>query len=268
MTTVTPLPSTWFQGDPFVGQECAVRAMLRNPMHPLVAVVRHTPHHHGALLAAGLRAAIGHHGMFSYPAEYGAVHATAMLAAWIGFEPEAVHEDLGGTVTVVRSGLGHRDDQKWHTDSTPWSRPNRLTLLGQIHLADGHRAPPTELLPLAAVDDALSAYPDVLQSLRSIPVPWRQNFPEWRQFAAPILAVDPPRWVGSVLEQCMAELPASLQSAVEVFRSIIADLPHVKATVDPGRLLIFDNHANLHRGPQIEQHLERTLIRIKIGGAP
>lgn len=265
-TPPTPLPASWFEVDPLTGNDNDVRALLRDPSHPLVEVVRRTSPDEGAALDMGLRSALGAHGFFSYPQEYGALHATALLAAWIGFDPAAVHEDLGGTVTIVRSGLGHRDDQKWHTDSTPWRRPNRLTLLGQVHLAEGFEAPATELLPLAVAEEALSAHPDALHVLRSMPVPWRRNFPDRPQLGAPILSIDLPRWVGSVLEQCINDLPAELQAAVGVFRSTIDTLPPVKAVVEPGQLLIFDNHANLHRGPNIEQVLERRLIRIKIGG--
>lgn len=268
MTSVpTPLPSSWVDVDPLTGDDDDVRALLRDPAHPLVAIVRATPRGEGAALAKGFRSALGAHGLFSYPQDHGALHATAMLAAWIGFDPVKVHEDLGGMVTIVRSGLGGRADQKWHTDSTPWRRPNRLTLLGQIHLAEGCEAPATELLPFATVDDALSVHPEALQILRSSPVPWRGNLPNLSGFDAPILAIDTPRWLETVLDQCGDDLPVDLQAAVGVFRSTIGALPPVGAVVEPGQLLLFDNYANLHRGPNIEQDLERSLVRIKIGGA-
>lgn len=265
--TVTPLPSSWFDVSSLEGDDKDVRALLRAKSHPLVDVVRRTPRDEGAVLSAGLRAALGSHGLYSYPKESGALHAATMLAIWIGFDPTTVHEDLGGTVTIVQSGLGHRDDQKWHTDSTPWRRPNRLTLLGQVNLGEGLEAPATELLPIGTVDKALSAHPAELHILRSSPVPWRQNFPDRVPLTAPILAIDQPRWVGSVLDQCMADLHNELQTAVGIFRSTLQDLPPVAAVVEPGRLLIFDNHANLHRGPNIEQKHERRLVRIKIGGS-
>jgi hypothetical protein len=264
----TPLPSAWFDVEPLAGDDSDVRELLRDPKHHLIDVVRRTPPEQGRALAAGVRSSVGAHATFSYPAEHGAIHATALLAAWMGPAPESVHEDLGGTVTIVRSGSGHRDDQQWHTDSTPWWRPNAMTLLGQVHLAEGQRAPATELLPLSIVDLAMANYPSALTTLRSIAVPWRRNFPDRRQFAAPILSFDPPRWVGSVLADLTKELPRNLATAVETFRSAIAELPPVRAIVEPGQLLIFDNRANLHRGPKIEQDLERRLIRIKLGGTP
>mgnify|MGYP003493805292 FL=1 len=196
--TATPLPSSWFTIDPVVGDDVEVRHVLRDSSHPLVAAIRRTPVEEARELAAGVRSAFGSHAQFSYPREYGAVHAAAALAAWIGPAPESVHEDLGGTVTIVQSGLGHRDDQKWHTDSTPWWRPNAMTLLGQVHLAGGFEAPATELLPISAVDEAMAAHPAALHTLRSTPVPWRRNFPQRRQFSAPVLSMGPPRGVGSV----------------------------------------------------------------------
>lgn len=233
--TVTPLPEAWFEVEPLTGDDASVRALLRDPSHPLVDLVRRTPPDQGRLLAVGVRSAIGAHAEFSYPEEYGAVHAAALLAAWIGPSPESVHEDLGGTVTVVRSGLGHRDDQHWHTDSTPWWRPNSMTLLGQVHLGEGYVAPATELLPLVVVDQAMSAHPAALRELRSTHVPWRsKNFSERRQFSAPILSLDLPRWVGSVVSELVDDLTPAMRESVAIFRSTIAGLPPVKVVVEPG----------------------------------
>lgn len=266
--TAIPLPRFWFDGEPLIGDEDTVRGLLRDPAHSLVELVRLTPSDEARALASGVRSAVGAHAQFDYPREYGALHATAALAAWIGLAPGSVHEKLGGTVTIVRSGLGHRDDQKWHTDSTPWWRPNAMTLLGQIHLAAGFDAPATELLPLGVVDAAMADYPAALHTLRSTPVPWRRNFPDRRQFSAPILSLDLPRWVGSVLADLADELPAGVREAADIFSATIDALPPVRAVVEPGRLLMLDNRANLHRGPRIEQDLERQLIRIKLGGEP
>ncbi|WP_395641011.1 hypothetical protein [Pseudolysinimonas sp.] len=267
--TAIPLPAAWFDLEPLTGDDATVRGLLRDPAHPLVEAVRRTPTQQGRELAAGLRSAIGAHAEFTYPAEHGAVHAVAMLAAWIGPSPESIHEDLGGTVTIVRSGLGHRDDQQWHTDSTPWWRPNAMTLLGHVHLGLGFDAPATELLPLVAVDEAMAAHPAALQVLRSRPVPWRsKNFADRKQFSAPILSLDLPRWVGSVVAELDDEFAPEMRDAVAVFRATIADLSPVQAVVEPGRLVMFDNRTNLHRGPHIEPTLDRRLIRIKLGGAP
>ena len=266
--TEIPLPARWFTVTPLTGDDSSVRSVLRDPSHPLVEAVRHTPAAEARVLAEGVRRAFGAHMQFSYPSRAGALHATTALAAWIGLEPGSVHEDLGGTVTIVRSGLGHRDDQKWHTDSTPWLRPNAMTLLGQVHLADGFEAPSTELLPLGTVDEAMAEHPEVLHILRSTPVPWRRNFPDRRQLSAPILSLDPPRWVGSVLADLGDEISVELRDAVTVFKKTIDALLPVRAVVEPGRLLMFDNRANLHRGPNIEQNFERRLVRIKLGGEP
>lgn len=267
--TVTPLPAAWFDGEPLVGDDATVRALLRDPAHPLVELVRTTPPEQGLRLASGARSAVGAFAEFSYPIEHGALHAAALLAAWIGPPPASVHEDLGGTVTIVKSGLGHRDDQQWHTDSTPWWRPNAMTLLGQVHLAEGYAAPATELLPMLVIERAMAEHPAALRELRSTPVPWRsKNFADRRQFSAPILSLDLPRWVGSVVAELAPELTPAMGEAVAIFRSTIAELPPTRITVEPGRLLMFDNRANFHRGPQIEPTMERRLVRIKLGGEP
>lgn len=267
MTTV-PLPASWFETAPLTGDDATVRAVLRNQSHPLIETIRRTSSQEARVLATGVRSAVGSHTQFSYPGEHGALHAATALAAWIGPSPESVHEDLGGTVSIVRSGLGHRDDQKWHTDSTPWLRPNIMTLLGQVHLASGLETPATELLPIAQVDEALMPHPAILHTLRSTPVPWRRNFPERRQFDAPILSLDPPRWVGSVLADLEDDLGSELQHAVDLFRHVIDALAPIHAVAAPGLLLMFDNRANLHRGPDIDQNYERRLVRIKLGGEP
>lgn len=266
--TATPLPASWFSIDPLSGDDATVRSVLRDPSHPLIELIRRTPTDQARVLGAGVRSAVGAHAQFSYPPEHGALHAAAALAAWIGPAPESIHEDLGGTVTIVRSGLGHRDDQKWHTDSTPWWRPNAMTLLGHIHLAPGLASPATELLPISSVEDAMAVHPAALHLLRSTSVPWRRNFPNRRQLSAPILSLDLPRWVGSVLADLEGSLGKEMQNAVDVFRRTIDAMAPVRAVVEPGQLLMFDNRANLHRGPTIEQDFERRLVRIKLGGEP
>ena len=144
-----------------------------------------------------------------------------------------------------------------------------MTLLGQVHLAKGHAPPATELLPLVEVDRAMAAHPAALRALRSTPVPWRsKNFADRRQFSAPILSLDPPRWVGSVVAELESELSPEMRDATQIFAATIAKIPPVQVVVEPGRLVMFDNRANLHRGPQIEPTLERQLVRIKLGGEP
>jgi hypothetical protein len=71
-----------------------------------------------------------------------------------------------------------------------------------------------------------------------------------------------------VLDDLATELVLDLADAIKCFRDVIAELAPVQETVAPGQLLMFDNRANLHRGPKIEQDIERRLIRIKLGGSP
>jgi len=228
--------------------------------------VRETPAEDSQRLVAGVREAIGTHALFRYPEQHGALHASAMLAVWMGLGAVQVHEDLGGTVTVVRSGLGHRHDQAWHTDSTPWRRPNVMSLLGHIHIATGFELPATGLLPIATLESALATDSDALHELRTTHVPWRRNFPDREQLSAPILGIDSPRWVGSVLAELRHELTPPLRRAVDVLEKHLLELPPVEETVQPGQLLMFDNRTNFHRGPQVEQTHERQLVRIKLGG--
>lgn len=268
MAQTSSLPESWFEVEPLKGSDADIRAVLRDADHPLVRRVHQTSRDEALLVTEGLRRAHGGHALFTYPAEHGALHAVTMLAIWLGLSGHQLYEDLGPTVTIVRSGFGHRHDQSWHTDSTPWRRPNIMTLLGHLHLAPGYSPPATELLPIAAVEAELLPYGDVLHALRATPIPWRRNFPDRQQFAAPILSFDAPRWVDSVIDDLRVELEPHMAAAIKMLEAVMADLAPVQAVVEPGQLLIFDNRANFHRGPKIGQKLERELARIKLGGSP
>lgn len=265
---ITALPTEWFNMPPLIGDDETVRGILKNPHHAFTTATRQTEPDAGARLAVAVRSAHGTHARFSYPKEHGALHAVTMLASWLGLAGDGVHEQLGGTATIVRSGLGHRHDQQWHTDSTPWRQPNVMTMLGQVHLAEGIEPPATDLLPLRRVEQALAADPAALHLLRTQLIPWRRNFPDLEQFSAPILGIDAPRWVQSVLDDLHPDLDSEMIRAVEVLKQVLNESPAVEVTVQPGELVMFDNRANLHRGPRIEQNFERRLVRIKLGGRP
>ncbi|TFC80059.1 hypothetical protein E3O45_02645 [Cryobacterium sp. TMS1-20-1] len=263
-----PLPDEWFDLAPLAGNEQSLRTSLRHPAADAINAIAHTPSPSGARLVAAVRDARGGHQRFSYPEGHGAVHAVAMFASWMGLSGDRVHEDLGGAFTIVRSGLGHRHDQAWHTDSTPWRQPNVLTLLGQVHIAAGMEPPATGLLPIASIEQRLALDPAALHVLRTQAIPWRRNFPHLPQFSAPILAVDVPRWVGSVIHDLRPELAPDMLRAIAVLEGTLDGLPAVEATVRPGELVMFGNMANLHRGPKIDQDYERRLVRVKLGGRP
>lgn len=195
--------------------------------------------------------------------------AASSLALWLGFGRDTYSSAIGGHISIVSSGIGHRHDQAWHTDSTPWVVPNRWTILGLLSMRERLALPATGILPLETVASALAWDPAVLQRLRSHSVDWRANFPDLSPLRAPILDATFPRWVHPVVVEQHEEMGGEFQGAVESLVSVLSHgaLWH-EPTVKPGVLLVFDNYAVLHRAPLLEATAGRQLLRIKVGGVP
>lgn len=205
------------------------------------------------------------HVLVDYPADVSALRAATLIAGWMGVPPEAVHEHIGGTVSHVISGAGHRHDQSWHTDSTPWEEPNRYSILGFLNGAANTDAS-TDLQPIDALQDILADDPAALGALRHEDIAWRRNFPLLPALQAPILDPQTPRWVWPVLEQLLDEMSDDLRRGTLAVAQLINELPHQSPVVAPGRLLVFDNWRALHRGPHLDTSSRRELVRIKVGG--
>ena len=205
------------------------------------------------------------HAMIKYPNDMSGLRAAALTAAWMGVAPGAVHFDLGGTVSQVISGSGHRHDQSWHTDSTPWAEPNRYSVLA-FFAGDPDMNHSTDLLPIGTLVSQLAVDPPALHALRYEPIPWRRNFPQLPNLMAPVLAAAVPRWVWPVLEPLLRDLSEDLRRGVLALAGLVNDTSHYAPVVAPGRLLVFDNWRAMHRGPHLETGSGRELVRIKVGG--
>jgi len=205
------------------------------------------------------------HVVLEIPPCMSSVAAAALVAAWMGLRSDQVHDHIGGTVSHVVSGVGHRHDQSWHTDSTPWHEPNRYSVLGLLSGA-GADEESTDLLALSSLHQGLADDPAAWAALRTESIPWRRNFPHLARLKAPVLGTRHPRWVWPVLEELMDELSPDLQRGVALVARLVNDVPHHSPVVTRSQVLVFDNGQMLHRGPHLEESSGRELIRIKVAG--
>ncbi|HEY5854083.1 MAG TPA: hypothetical protein VIW24_08540 [Aldersonia sp.] len=205
------------------------------------------------------------HVVIEYSHDISSLHAVTLTSAWMGLSPRSVHNDLGGTVSHVVSGVGHRHDQSWHTDSTPWTVPNRYSILGFL-AGESDARQSTDLLPIGTLKPLLANDPTALSALRNEHIPWRRNFPDLNALDAPVLGKTIPRWVWPVLEPLLGDFSANLRRGVLALAEFANSTAHYAPVVAPGRVLVFDNRRALHRAPHLEAKSGRELIRIKIGG--
>lgn len=208
----------------------------------------------------------GCHVVVDVPAGMTPMLLASVVACWMGLEPAAMQEDIGGTVSHVVSGAGHRHDQSWHTDSTAWVDPNRYSVLGLVAgRLTGQES--TDLLPVETLARAVAVDPAAAAALASEPITWRRNFPYLAALDAPILADPVTRWVWPVVEEEMKGAPEALRRGAALVASLLNELPFHRAIVSATQVLVFDNWRALHRGPHLERDAGRELIRIKVTGA-
>jgi hypothetical protein len=269
---VLTLPGEWF-ADPqdWTGlADATALAALRTEHYPAHRAVRATPPDTAAGFDLALRTALGSgYAVLAYPGPASPVRAAVCLASWLGLTGSGLSTQIGGHVSVVESGIGHGDNQDWHTDSTPWQVPNRWTVLAHLGAAGATAFPPTGILPLAEVTAALAATdPGALVTLRSTPVRWRANFAALPDLGAPVLDQVQPRWVRPVVAEQLTDHGPDLVRAAGLLESVLARTDSAEAVVRPGRLLVLDNQAVLHRSPRLDHTCGRRLLRIKVGGLP
>lgn len=224
-----------------------------------------------ARFAAGLRAALAGPSRSALVTDFPPgrnTTVTALVAALLGETGYASCEPIGGPVSVVTSGARLRHDQAWHTDSTPWARPNRWTVLGLLRQDPRHRRAPTGVLPWTAVDRDWDPGPSATAELSGTALSWRTAFPGLPALTAPVRAAAP-RWMRPAVEAVRGGLPPGTAAALDALdRRLSAVTGWYEAVVEPGTVLVFDNHAALHRGPEFHEPSRRTLLRIKVSGLP
>jgi hypothetical protein len=206
------------------------------------------------------------HVVLELPLGMSSVAAAVLVSAWMGLRPDQVHGDIGGTVSHVVSGAGHRHDQSWHTDSTPWQEPNRYSALGLLS-GVGTDDQSTDLLALNSLQQRLVAVdPAAWMALQTEPIEWRHNFPHLANLQAPVFGPQKPRWVWPVLMEQMDEFSPALRRGVGLVARLVNEVPYDSPVVTMSKLLVFDNGRMLHRGPHLEESSGRELIRVKVAG--
>jgi hypothetical protein len=195
------------------------------------------------------------------------VETVSLLGALLGDVTYAASPALGGPASAVPTGGIDRYEQAWHTDSTPWLIPNRWSILGLLREDPRLKDAPTSILPWSTLGAEWRGNAELQEALRTHPFSWRENYPGLPPLSAPIWG-DVPRWFWPTL----AKLTGDPAGRAAVCRAVDDTLRRAtrwyEAIVSPGRVLIFDNHAALHRGPAVRELSSRTLLRLKVAGIP
>lgn len=207
------------------------------------------------------------HVRVNHPLSMTSLQAATLTAAWMGVPTDAVHRLIGGTVSKVVSGVGHRHDQSWHTDSTPWKSPNNYSVLGHLNGAE-EGSGSTDLITVDSLKEYLTQHPESLSALKHEKIPWRSNFPKLAEMHEPIFGQVSTRWVWPVIEPILDSFSPSLRNGILIIMNQLNVSEHFSPVVKPGTVLIFDNRRVLHRGPAIGNESRRELVRIKVGGNP
>ncbi|PBC70237.1 hypothetical protein BX265_7633 [Streptomyces sp. TLI_235] len=191
----------------------------------------------------------------------------SVLGDLLGRHDHPASATLGGPVSEVPTGGVDRYEQTWHTDSTPWALPNRWTILGLLREDPELHEPATSVLPWAFVDEDRADGGVLPSVLRHEEVSWRTRYPGLAPLHAPVRG-EVPRWFRPALDAFLTGGTPGAAAGRELERRLAAVPQWYEAVVAPARVLVFDNHAALHRGPAIPRPSARTLLRFKVGGLP
>ena len=108
-----PIPAKWATTDltDLASVPAADEALRSGVPHAWLA--RNADTIHSLFAAEFWRRVNGPHGhvVLELPSGMSSVAAAALIGAWMGLLPDQVHGDIGGTVSHVVSGVGHRHDQ-------------------------------------------------------------------------------------------------------------------------------------------------------------
>lgn len=190
--------------------------------------------------------------------------ATAAIAAALGGLTGAQSGPLGGELTEIVTSTTFDHNLAWHTDSTSWERPNRWQVLTLIRPDELRRPAPTSILPWSTVLCAVSA--ESARTLGATTFGWRDQFPALTPLSAPILGQFP-RWLRPALGRHLeAGGESRCEPLVELSEAIGAATNFVDAELTTTSILVFDNHAVLHRGPHLDPDGGRAVLRLKLGG--
>ncbi|AHH98607.1 hypothetical protein [Kutzneria albida] len=191
----------------------------------------------------------------------------SLIGAVLGDVAYLADKTLGGPASVVPTGGIDRYEQAWHTDSTPWDIPNRWSVLGLLREDPVLERRATAILPWYLVAEQLHADDELPATLRSHLFSWREQYDGLPELHAPILG-STPRWFRPALAALIDDPERRVAACVAVDLELSRATTWYEAEVSSGRVLVFDNHAVLHRGPAVQKSSIRTLLRLKVNGMP
>jgi hypothetical protein len=195
------------------------------------------------------------------------VDVVSLLGALLGKVTYVASPALGGPASAVPTGGIDRYEQAWHTDSTPWTAPNRWSVLGLLQEDPALRDARTSVLPWTTLGEGWSGDAALTEALRHHRFSWREGYPALSPLSAPIWG-DPPRWFRPALARLIDDPTKRVAVCHAVDETLRRVTSWYETVISPGRVLIFDNHAALHRGPAVREPSPRTLLRLKVDGVP
>ncbi len=195
------------------------------------------------------------------------VEVVSLVGALLGDVTYPTSPVLGGPASAVPTGGVDRYEQAWHTDSTPWVVPNRYSVLGLLRGDSALENAETCVLPWSTIDHEWCAEPALDEELRKHLFSWRDNYPSLPELSAPIQG-DMPRWFRPALADLIDDPVRRVEACRAVDNALLRVTSWYEAEVAPGRVLVFDNHEALHRGPAVPGPSTRTLLRLKVDGTP
>ncbi len=174
---------------------------------------------------------------------------------------------LGGSASVVPTGGVDHYEQAWHTDSTPWDVPHKWSVLGLLAADPTLERPVTSVLPWTLVSAAWCGERTLEDQLRTHRFSWRERYKGLPALSAPVLG-DVPRWFRPALAEFLDDPQRRVAACAAIDHCLQRATAWFEAEVSAERVLVFDNHAVLHRGPAVRRRSCRTLLRLKVDGTP
>jgi hypothetical protein len=203
----------------------------------------------------------------TYPDPAWVVPVVSLVSALLGGVAYQEDSTLGGPASAVPTGGIDRYEQAWHTDSTPWDSPNRWSVLGLLREDPALEQRATAVLPWTLVAAEWAADDGLREALRTHLFSWRRQYSGLPVLHAPVLG-DVPRWFRPALAALIDDPQQRVAACAAVDQVLKRTTTWYEAEVSPRRVLIFDNHAVLHRGPAVRKPSTRTLLRLKVDGVP
>lgn len=229
----------------------------------LMPLLNHCPADGMATFTTSLLAALDRHGyaVIIDVAPVARFVTTALIANVLGGLQGAPPGPLGGEITTVITSSFFDHNLAWHTDSTSWELPNRWQTLTLVEPDSLRRPAPTSILPWSSLLSVIGS--EAAHELRHTEFGWREQFPDLPPLSAPVLGTAP-RWLRPALGRHLDQ--GDRGALLELCAAIAESEDFAQVDVSESSIVVFDNHAVLHRGPHLDPDGGRTILRLKLRG--